>query len=220
MLEGKTVKITNVGLLEALYPDYTVKSSLFNDHHSNIIYCGSMVRGLHDYLSSNTASFINTVGPFDLNLDDSHALIELVYAKHSKKPSEGVLDLLSSLDDKSLYSALKIFWFTGKLFGIDEPEYSIYDLYKALTKSKQDLFKVYFSMLDSYSPLVIESSLLTFFEKAFNKEIEVSPGYRRLLDTFRERKGDKLKGLLYHYRLKRFAVRDVKIRLFWLLLRL
>ncbi len=218
MLEGKTVKIVNKDLLLNFYPDYQLKEVLFFDNSSRVIYCGKSRKNLLDYLGNNTLSFINTVGPYDYDLDDRDNLIEFVFDKHNKKPKESTVDLLRNMIDDDFYYNIKLLWFTGRLVDIEDAEYTIYDLYKNLTKSKHDLLRVYFGLLKFTNPKVIEASLLTFFEKSFNQDIEVSPGYRKLLNSFKDRRGSKLKALLNRYRSKRFARRPVGLRLLWLLL--
>lgn len=214
-LIGKTVKIKNVALLEFMYPDFIVKDKLFFDNDNKIIYTGKLRNNLKDYLKKNTKEFINTVGPYDIDLDDREILLEFVYSKYGKEPKESVKEVLLNASDEDFYSYIKSYWIIGKS-KLDKIDVTIFDLYKNITKPKNEILKILFKLFQHYNPIMIESSIITFIEKAINySEINASGYYLKILKEFHDKNKNKLKSILLKYNA---MDDDIKMKLMWLIM--
>ncbi len=216
MLEGKTVNITNVGLLQTFYPDYCLREELMYDNENKVIYVGKPRKGLMGDLRESTGGFINTVGAYDYDLDDNGVLALLVYSKWGKELKKEDMDYFMSMGRYDFEQLMKTYWVAGVThISVVGDGVSFFTLYKSILGSKNELLSVYFKLLDKYSPKEIESGLLTFIERAYREDIEVSGKYRKILDDFRLRRGSKLKPLLNAYRIDD---RPIEIKLLYFLL--
>lgn len=218
MLEGKTVNINKdrVGLLCFMYPEYELRENLFFDQENKIIYIGKDRKGLEEYLERETASFISTVGPYEYDLENREVLIDLVYSRWGKEPKEDVKQALLGIPEDDFYSFIKRRWVNAKGEGVDKEGKSIYDLYKVIGNSRGEAVKVFLELLERYPPIMIESSLLTFFGKvATVDDVDASGHYLKLLKDFRGRHGDKLKAVLYKYKMLDYG--DIP-RVLWLIM--
>lgn len=214
-LVGKTVGIKDKRMLEFFYPNFEIKDTLFFDKENSVIFIGKYVKDIKSYLDSGTKQFINTVGPVEIDLDVRENMIRFVYSKWKKEPNESVLDMLNNLDDEDFNNFIKTYWVSGKS-NIDKNDTTIFDLYKLMGKNKMDLIKVYYKLLDCYDVEIVESSVITFIEKAVNFEnIEASPFYMRLLKEFRDKYKDKIGVSMRKYNT---LDTDRRLKVLWLLL--
>lgn len=203
MIEGKTVNIhkDRIGLLSFFYPEFVVRENIFFDNDNKVIYIGKDRRGLIGYLRENTKEFINTVGPYDYDLEDREVLIDMVYGKWGKEPKEDVKLVLNGIPDEEFYGFIKRRWVSARGEGIDSDGKTIYDLYKVFGRSKGEAVMVYTELLERFPPIMIESSLLTFIGKVVTLEdVEASGHYMKLLRDFKDRHGEKIKAVLYKYK--------------------
>ncbi len=215
MLEGKTVNCKDVGLLSFFYPSFVVKDTLFFDHDKNVIYVGSMKKNMMQYLKNNTNSFINTVGPYTVDLDNEEELIDFVYSKWNKEPKDGIRDLLLNMQRVDLLIYLKKYWIIGRS-DLDSMDVTVFDLFKSFLKPKRESYDVYFRLLEYVDPVVIEHSILTFLTKVVSlDDIEVSPYYKKILMDFRGKSGDRIKRVCLEY-LDREDM-DKRLNVLWLI---
>lgn len=216
-LIGKTVSIKNKGLLNVFYPDFVIKDKLFFDQDNSIIYVGPIRKDLISYLDNGTKAFINTAGQYDLDLDNREVLAKFVYSRWGKEVKTEIQEYLNNLDETDFFNYIKAYWVVGKS-KIEKAEVTIFDLYKTVGKSRKEALTVLLNLLDVYNVSMIESSLLTFIEKAVTyKDVSASPHYLRMLKEFDERCHSKLSGLLDAYR----QMQDTKeMKLMWLVMNL
>jgi hypothetical protein len=216
-IERTTVNCSNLRMLEFLYPDYISKSTLFFDRENKVIYHGKFRKDVKEYLDNNTLSWINTVGPYDMDLDDKETLVKYVYSKWNKVPKDTVLEVVRNLQDIDFDNFIKVYWVLGKA-PLDSADVTIYDLYRHLGKSKGELLKVYYKLLDVYNVGMLESSILTFIEKSMNyKDVEGSGHYMKLLKDFHDKYRPKIKALLMKYNM---LDESKEVKLLWLLMQL
>lgn len=221
MLQGKTVKIDDPTLLTYFYPDYKVKSKLsFLDRDNNVIYVGHSRNNLKEWLSSNTKSYISTVGIPEIDLTSKTNLLKFVFSQHGREPSESVLKQVESFDDNELLYCLKIYWQSGIWpYHINNDDVNLYNLFQSTIGSVISQIGIYMSLLNIYPFYVIESSFLTFMVRAKTVEDqEVSPYYKRLLKSFILKSGSKIKPVVLKYAMLKGM--DERLRFLMLLLNL
>ena len=219
MLRGKTVNISKerLGLLSVFYPDFVVREILFFDQDNKVIYTGKDRKDLIEYLTNNTKEFINTTGPYEYDLENKEVLLELVYRKWGKEPREDLKNAIINLPDDDFYGFVKRRWVLPSGEPLEKAKITIYDLYKVFGKSKTEAMNVFFELVESYPPVVVESSLLTFLEKVVTLEdISVSPHYLKLLKDFKQRHGDKIKKVLFDYKNIDYSKEEMNV--LWLIL--
>lgn len=215
MLEGKTVNCKDVGLLSFFYPSFVIKDTLFFDHDKSVIYTGSMKKNMVEYLKNNTKTFINTVGPYTVDLESEEELIDFVYSKWGKEPKDGVRDLLLNLQRSDLLIYLKKYWMVGKS-DLDSMDVTIFDLFKSFLKSKSECYSVYFRLLEYVDPIVLEHSIFTFLGKVASvDDVEVSAYYKKILLDFKSKNGNKIKKLCLDYLDRKDT--DKRLSILWLI---
>ena len=170
-----------------------------------------MYRTLIRDLRKNTKSFINTIGRVDIDLTIRSNLIEFIYSKYGKTPSDKTVESVEMLDEDEFIYCIKIFWLIGKwIYDIDS-DFSIYDLFKSTIKSVRDMLDIYFNLLEIYPYYVIEASFITFLQRAVDlEEQDVSASYMRLLKQFNDKSGNKIKGSIMQYCQKDKVLDDMR----------
>lgn len=212
---GQTVNIKDKSLLQVFYPTFQIKETVLFDNDNDVIYIGPPKKDTVEFLKNNTRRFINTVGKYDLDLDIKEILTRFVYEKWKKEPKDEVLEVLNNMTDEDFYNYIKTYWVLGKS-SIDSNSVTIYDLYKVFGKSRTDAVKTYFTLLEYYSPQVIESSLITFIDKVVNyNDVYASGHYMKLLKDFRDKHLNKIKPVLNKYRMMED---DKQTKVLWLLM--
>jgi hypothetical protein len=214
-LVGKTVKISNMGLLEFFYPRFRVKDHLFFDANNSVIYVGESRPDLLEYLGRGTKEFINTVGISDIDLDVRDRMLDFVYEKHNKVPKSDVVDSLKNVTDRDFEQYIKKYWVSGYSTLDDDCEYSIFDLYKAMGNSNRESLKIFYELRKSYEAKILKRSVETFLEKVVDVDtVNVSNYYLKILKEFNKRYRSKLKSVLYQYYFKKG---DSEYKVVWLL---
>lgn len=198
---NKTVNIEDPELLKFFFPDFQIKSKLsYRDRDNNIIYTGAMRRGLIDYLESNTKNYISIIGKMDVDLTQRENMIKFVFSKYGKNPAQSTIDSIEMVDDEEFIYTIKVFWMIGKWLYKMDSDLTIFDLFKSSTKSINNVLSIYFKLLDIYPHYVLESSFLTFIQRAVDVENqEVSASYIKLLERFNTKSGSNVKGSIMNY---------------------
>ncbi len=215
-LVGKTVRIHDVGLLEFFYPNYIKKEAVLLDSDKDIIYVGKMRPNLRNYLILNCKSFINTVGVPDIDLEEKESLLNFVYDKFGKIPKKSLVDIICGLQKEDFYHYIKSYWVLGKSKLEEEMDFTIFNLFIAMTKSGMEALKIYSYLLDYYEPPILNSSIETFLEKAsdINEGNASSSSYTRILKDFNSKHHKTFKILLKKY----YEIRGSKQnKIMWLL---
>lgn len=216
---GKTVNIQDVGLLSFFYPNFLFKDRLFFDKESSVVFIGEVRKDLLSYLTEGSKEFINTVGPYDFDLDNREIMLSFVYGKWNKVPKESVISICDGMPEIDFLNYIKQFWLLGKNDKEDKAPITIFDFYKALcSRSKNQMIKVYMELLDYYSASQIEHALLTFLDKSLNyKDLSVSSYYLIYLKNFGDTYGSKIKDLLMMYKVRK---EPKNLKMLWFILNL
>ena len=183
----KTVRINDVTRIQFFYPEYEIRDGLnMLDYDKKIIYVGALKPGLVGKLDKGTESWINTVGPYDIDLTSRRALVDFVFGKHGKQPPKKLLEGLDAYDEGELWRFLKIAWLVGMWKG-DADEGTVLDILFNLTSDFRTVITLMFKVMEEYDvpPAILESSVLTFLLRAKNlDEQDVSGRYLAKLTSF------------------------------------
>ena len=195
-MEGKVIKVKDNGLLSFLFPSFQVRSSLsIADRDVDIIYVGPNRKDLRSYLERNSRSYVSSVGVPDVDLSSPLSAVKWIFSQNGQELTDNVKESVESMDDEEFWYLFKVMWVTGKWIGNKEDsKYNTFHLYQTSTMSLKDELTVYFSLLDSMNPLVIESSFLTFLSRVKTIESQnVSAGYMKVLKSADSKYGSKIK---------------------------
>jgi len=196
-LIGKTVSISNKGLLEFFYPSFEKKDKLFFDKETRVIYVGEPKPNIIRFLTLNTKEFINTVGISDIDLDERENMVKFVYEKHNKTVKDNTKEILLNMSELDFINYVKKYWVGGYSELDDDKKFTIFDLYKALNDTNSKAVYVYFSLREYLEFGTVKNSLVTFFEKVRDiNDISANPYYMRILQDFNSKKRKNLKALL------------------------
>lgn len=200
-MEGKIVKVKDLAMLQYIYPEFITLSYVnFLNRDDKVIYVGKPFKGLDEYLAKNTKAYINTVGTPDIDLTTNEALIKYCYDKKQKNLSNSTKYFLEGLNDKDLWTAMKIFLQIGKLPYEIKKDVSIYKLFESFSEPTSVTLKVLFNLLETYPIGVLESSLLTFLERVVHNSNEsVSNKYGLLINSTKNKYGKNIKPSLLAY---------------------
>ena len=195
-MEGKVIKVKDNGLLSFLFPSFQVRSSLsIADRDVDIIYVGPNRKDLRSYLERNSRSYVSSVGVPDVDLSSPLSAVKWIFSQNGQELTDNVKESVESMDDEEFWYLFKVMWVTGKWIGNKEDsKYNTFHLYQTSTMSLKDELTVYFSLLESMNPLVIESSFLTFLSRVKTIESQnVSAGYMKVLKSADSKYGSKIK---------------------------
>lgn len=195
-MEGKVIKVKDTGLLSFLFPSFQVRTSLsIADRDVDVIYVGPNRKDLRSYLERNSRSYVSSVGIPDVDLSNPQSALKWIFLQNGQELTENVRESVESMDDEEFWYLFKVMWVTGKWLGnIEDSKYNTFHLYQTSTMSLKDELTVYFSLLESMNPLVIESSFLTFLSRVKTIESQnVSAGYMKVLKSADSKYGSKIK---------------------------
>ena len=197
MLVNKRLTVANVNLLRFMFPRYKLVSEVnaLDEINKPIIYKGDLnyVDSLVKRCQEKGIDFI-IVGIYsDINLEDRRILANIVFEKWRNGVLPQYLEnIIDDIDREDFIEAIKIKWVSGKwtIHKIND-ENTFLTLVDALNKSSYDFIKTYFEVLENTKPYKLESSILTFLQRAKNKSYNgTSFNYRKKLDIYKGKKLD------------------------------
>jgi hypothetical protein len=200
-MQGKNVKVNNSNIITYMFPNYiTLSYVTFLNRDDNVIYVGKPFKGFEEYLKKNTRNYISLVGNPDLDLSTNKALIEYCYEHKGKKLNNSTLYFLESLNDRDLWSTLKIFLQVGKLPYDIKKSISMYHLFQSFSEPTPATLKILFELMETYPLSILEASLLTFLDRVVhNMNESVSNKYGLLINNTRNKFGKNIRKSLLTY---------------------
>ena len=195
----KKVSVSDPYFLLFLYPNFHFVSDLRQplDYSQGVLFKGTITDSIVNKLN------IITSGRYILLSEFADVTLQ--------KPSDYITVFFPSLSDKATqYDTydLEVFLPLFKQYIIlqkkppvlKEEESSTFQLFKSLLGSKIDLQKEYFTLLETQSPKVIASSVLTFLIKVKEQNLSnCTPTYKKLLNSAYLKFGSKIKPAVRQY---------------------
>lgn len=203
---GKTVKCSKE-LVCFFYPEFKVLEDVtFLNSEDSVIYVGKFRHNLTGYLKANTKQYISLVGRPEVDYTSRENLVKFVYAKWNRQPPQKLMDMLFEQSDEDFYTCCKKYWVCGHWpYDIDDSA-TLYTLFSSMNESVKDNLFMLFKMIDKYGAKVVESSILTFLARAIDVDAqEVSAQYKKVLKTFYQRSGNKIRPAVAQYAYKKLT---------------
>ena len=127
----------------------------------------------------------------DIDLDNRRILANIIFEKwHNATVPKYLDNIIDNIQYNQFSEAAKIKWVSGKwvIHEIDN-ENSFLNIIESLNKSKYEFIKTYFECLDNNKPYILESSIITFLQKAKTKSyVGNSFQYRKKLEMYKDKK--------------------------------
>ena len=198
MLVNKRCTSGNVNLLRYLFPKYELitENNIPEKPTRPAIYCGDYSKSddfIHKYQDSHV-DFIVMAYKSDINLDDRKVLANIIFEKWRNATMPKYLaEIIDNIPQDEFMEMVKIKWVSGKwMIKSIADENNFLTMIEELNKSKFEFLKAYFKCLEENKPYVLESSVLTFLQKAKAKSYQGNSfQYRKKLEMYKGSKLDK-----------------------------
>lgn len=196
MLVNKRCTSGNINLLRFMFPKYELinEENIPEKPTRPAIFYGDYSKSddfIHKYQEAHI-DFIVMVYKSDINLDDRRVLANIIFEKWRNATMPKYLnEIIDEIPPEDFLEMVKIKWVSGKWM-IKEiaDENNFLTMIEELNKSKFEFIKAYFRCLEENKPYVLESSVLTFLQKAKTKSYQGNSfQYRKKLEMY---KGNKL----------------------------
>ena len=191
-IEGRLVA-GDLNLIRFLYPNYEVIQEIPLFPSRPAIYTGplqDMDAFVSKYRELGLKFIVHTPFQSDINVDNRFTLLSIIFKKYNRYVPRYVYMMMNTLDYDTFIFLCKYFWLTGE-WELKELNYekSFLDFIGSLNSSKRDLIYTFFNVLKDTKSYRLESSLLTFFIRARDRDYKGrSIIYNRTLNSFRDNK--------------------------------
>ncbi len=182
-LLNKTIKIKNIDVLFFFYPSMVKRNKItMLDRDLDVIYIGEYDKNLLPTLIKGTKSFINTVGPHNIDLTEYEGWVKFVselLGKSMPNPS-----IYKGLPETEFFNWLKLSYITRKWQkGVEES--NLFNLFKSFYDDIPSNIKKLLELFQTSPEMQVESGFLTFLGRVNSiEEQAVSPAYLKLLIDF------------------------------------
>ena len=189
----------DLDLLRFLYPNYEVVEEVPLFPERPAIYIGSLKEVdtfILRYRELGLNFIVHTPFQCEIDLNNRFVLLSIIFKKYNRYVPKYVYNMMNVLDYDSFINLCKYYWLTGE-WELKELDYenSFLDFVGSLNSSKRDMITTFFNVLKDTKSYRLESSLLTFFIRARDRDYRgKSIIYNRMLNSFREYKLVKARG--------------------------
>lgn len=198
MLVNKRCTSGNVNLLRFMFPKYELisENNIPEEPKRPAIYCGDYSSS-DEFIQKYTNSYVDYIVmsyKSDIDLDDRRVLANIIFEKWRNATMPKYLEeIIDSIPQDQFLEMVKIKWVSGK-WTIREiaNENNFLTMIEELNKSKIEFIRAYFRCLEENKPYILESSILTFLQKAKNKNYQGNSfQYRKKLEMYKDNKLNK-----------------------------
>lgn len=193
-----SVKVSDLGLLQFMYPNYIIldKPVLFTN--KPIIFTGD-----NKYLNSIKALGVNYILVSELaeyDLTDRLTLLEVVFSKYNRPVPKYLLSFYEDLDEYEFLDLVKYMWISGKwmLKSYDNTGAFLEFLYSFKTDT-YNITKTYLQLLNKTGAEYIEMSILTFLNRVVTPSNRLSKWYQQTIKDYQRSKYDLIEPALYKF---------------------
>lgn len=186
-IKNHSVKISNLGLLQFMYPNFIIidKPILITDNP--VIYTGetkyiNQIKNLgQEYI------IVSQLAEYDLT--DRKTLLDVAFTKYNKKIPKYILEFYEDLDDNTFMDLFKEFWITGK-WNLKEYNKSgvFLEFLKSFKTDTLNISKTYLDLLNKVEAEYIEVSLFTFLHRVTISEGKLSKWYQQVINNYKQSK--------------------------------
>ena len=193
MIINKRITSGNINLLRFLFPNYNYITELPEVIDKQTIFNGdiTLVDAFVQMCQKRNCNYIVNAFYSDIDLTNRRILANIVFEKWRNATLPKYLDnIIDSIQYNDFIEAIKIKWVSGKwtIHNIND-ENSFLDIIENLNKSKLSFIKIFFNCLKDSRAYIIESSMITFLQKAKDKNyIGNSFQYKKKLEMYKDEK--------------------------------
>ena len=194
MIISKRMVSGDLDMLRFLFPNYEVISELKDNPTKPCIFTGKLIdidRLKTLYEANNLDYIVFTKGQSDINLRDRFTLANVVFEKHKRLVPKYLAGILNELDEEVFIRNIKTYWITGKWQDktVDNED-TFLSFVDTVNKSSMEMYRTYFKVVQSIKPYKLESSFMTFLNRAKDgNNLDINYRYRNKLKLF---ENDKL----------------------------
>lgn len=194
MIINKRMVSGDLDMLRFLFPNYEVISEIGDNPTKPCIFTGKLIdidRLKTLYEANNLDYIVFTKGQSDINLRDRFTLANVVFEKHKRLVPKYLSGILNELDEEVFIRNIKTYWITGKWQDktVDNED-TFLSFVDTVNKSSMEMYRTYFKVVQSIKPYKLESSFMTFLNRAKDgNNLDINYRYRNKLKLF---ENDKL----------------------------
>lgn len=194
MIINKRMVSGDLDMLRFLFPNYEVINELRDNPTKPCIFTGKLIdidRLKTLYEANNLDYIVFTKGQSDINLRDRFTLANVVFEKHKRLVPKYLTGILNELDEEVFIRNIKTYWITGKWQDktVDNED-TFLSFVDTVNKSSMEMYRTYFKVVQSIKPYKLESSFMTFLNRAKDgNNLDINYRYRNKLKLF---ENDKL----------------------------
>ena len=193
-----SVKITDIGLLQFLYPDYIVLDGpvLYSDRP--IIYIGE-TKYLNQ-IKSLGVNYISLSAVAEYDLTDRLTLLKVVFSKYNRPVPKYLLAFYEDLDDGLFRELVERYWITGKwLLKEFNNSGAFLEFLQSFKTDTVTMVRTYLNLLHKTGAEYIRVSLLTFLTKVLNPSSKISKWYKQVIDNYKKSKADLIEPAINNF---------------------
>lgn len=193
MILSKRMVSGDLDILRFLFPNYELTSEVIENPTKPCIFIGKLaeIDKLKEiYENSRLDYIVYTRGQSDINLRDRFTLANIVFEKHNRLVPKYLSNILDELDEEVFLKNIKTYWIAGKWQDktVDNED-TFLSFVDTVNKSSMEMYRTYFKVVQSVKPYKLESSFMTFLNRAKDGDnLDINYRYRNKLKLFEKDK--------------------------------
>lgn len=193
MILNKRMVSGDLDMLRFLFPNYKIVDEVEENPIEPCIFTGKLVdidKLKEIYDSKKLDYIVFTRGQSDINLRDRFTLANVVFEKHRRLVPKYLSDILDELDEEVFIKNIKTYWITGKWQDrkVDNED-TFLSFVDTVNKSSMEMYRTYFKVVQNIKPYKLESSFMTFLNRAKDgNNLDINYRYRNKLKLFEDDK--------------------------------
>lgn len=194
MILNKRMVSGDLDMLRFLFPNYKIIDEVEENPTEPCIFTGKLadIDKLKEIYDNKKLDYIVfTRGQSDINLKDRFTLANVVFEKHKRLVPKYLSEILDKLDEEVFIKNIKTYWIAGKWQdkSVDNED-TFLSFVDTVNKSSMEMYRTYFKVVQSIKPYKLESSFMTFLNRAKDgNNLDINYRYRNKLKLF---ENDKL----------------------------
>lgn len=193
MILNKRMVSGDLDMLRFLFPNYKIVDEVEENPTEHCIFIGKLVdidKLKEIYDSKKLDYIVFTRGQSDINLRDRFTLANVVFEKHKRLVPKYLSEILDELDEEVFIKNIKTYWITGKWQDrkVDNED-TFLSFVDTVNKSSMEMYRTYFKVVQNIKPYKLESSFMTFLNRAKDgNNLDINYRYRNKLKLFEDDK--------------------------------
>ena len=193
MILNKRMVSGDLDMLRFLFPNYKVVDEVEENPTEPCIFTGKLadIDKLKEIYDNKKLDYIvYTRGQSDINLRDRFTLANVVFEKHKRLVPKYLSEILDELDEEVFIKNIKTYWITGKWQDrkVDNED-TFLSFVDTVNKSSMEMYRIYFKVVQNIKPYKLESSFMTFLNRAKDgNNLDINYRYRNKLKLFEDDK--------------------------------